>query len=391
MVVQLKVKPTLNSNWVDNNALKILQTLQGKNHTTYLVGGCVRDLLIGIEPKDYDIVTTARPEEVRKYISHAYVIGRRFKLVLVKRGQNQYEVSTFRSNQLAEGFDEDVDDIDKLYGTPEEDAQRRDFTVNGLFYDPYQEKIIDFTDGLSDIGNRKIKMIGDPIKRIQEDPIRTLRALRLAHKINFSLSTDLRAAMKDSAQLLESAVLPRKREEFLKILRVDNAIAAILEAYDLDILKYTLPSLHDDLGNSNWFENFTIFLSKGINQNFDKNNPTLLFGLFTFAYLSARDEEFFNNFNSDRDDSKNENLRKFFRDELGMFKLEQEVFMQALNLIAYIRDNKLNKLKHSQVAHVIKNNGFELAMFLAHSYHLLHHSLIHSWWKIYKDTYGKKL
>lgn len=391
ILTNFKAKPSLKANWVDPNALKILQTLQGKKHTTYLVGGCVRDLLIGVEPKDYDIATNARPEEVRRHISHAYVIGRRFKLVLVKRGSNQYEVSTFRSNFApADSFDEDIEDIEKIYGTPEQDAQRRDFTINGLFYDPYEEKVIDFTHGLDDIRERKIKMIGDPIIRIQEDSIRTLRALRLAHKINFSIDPELRSAMRETSELLKTAVLPRRREEILKILRVNNPLNALCEAYDLNILQNILPRMAEPFSSSEWLDNFSIQLDNGLNHAFDKNNPTLLFGVFAYAYLSAFNENFFENFRLDKDSADTEHLKLFFKDELGMFKLEQETFLQALSLLEYMRDTKISRLKPSQIQHVLKNNGFELALTLAHSYHLLHHSVIHDWWNRFKDHYGKK-
>src|SRR5690606_11366814 len=132
---------------------------------------------------------------------------------------------------------------DNLFGTPEEDANRRDFTVNALFYDPIKDQLIDYADGLRDHELRILRMIGEPKKRLLEDPIRILRALRLTHKVKFSLEPSLRAAMKEEAASLALTALPRRREELLKILRLDSPEIAFAEAYDLDILKAISPSL----------------------------------------------------------------------------------------------------------------------------------------------------
>lgn len=192
-------KPFLSPEWIDPQALEIVRRLQGRGHTAFLVGGCIRDLLCGVVPKDYDIGTTAEPNQVRRIVPGSYVIGRRFRLVLVKRGDHQFEVATFRRESApedtAEGEEAPVGD--NLFGTPEEDARRRDFTANSLFYDPIKAELIDFCGGKQDIDQRILKMIGDPKVRITEDPIRTLRALRFAHKLHFRLDSDLRAAIQE--------------------------------------------------------------------------------------------------------------------------------------------------------------------------------------------------
>ena len=235
-------KPTLHSDWIDPYAKDIVSKLKQAGFTSYLVGGCVRDLLAGIHPKDYDIATDAKPNDVRRIIRGAYVIGKRFRLVLVKRGDNQFEVATFRRTALAEDLEaEDAPTGDNFFGTPEEDAQRRDFTVNALFYDPTNNDLVDFIDGVSDVENGLIKMIGDPNERLKEDPIRILRAVRLAHKLRFSLEPNLRGAILRNSSVLGKAVLPRKREEYLKILRLDDPFLALQELYDLNVLEYTLP------------------------------------------------------------------------------------------------------------------------------------------------------
>ena len=170
-----RLKSKLNQKWIDHRALGIVKKLKKEGFETYLVGGCVRDLLLGLEPKDYDIATTARPRQVKKLIRNTFIIGRRFRLVLAKEGEDQFEISTFRRNPTAEEqTDPDISD-DNLFGTSFQDAHRRDFTINSLFYDPVADRVIDHTDtGVADLKNRIIRMIGDPNIRLPEDPIRNL-------------------------------------------------------------------------------------------------------------------------------------------------------------------------------------------------------------------------
>ena len=170
-MLEIKQKPHLHASWIDPDAIEIVERLQRAGFTSYLVGGCVRDLLAGIHPKDYDIATNALPNEVKKKVWGSYVIGRRFRLVLVKRGEQQYEVATFRRSSKPEDFSEGEEQPvgDNFFGTPEEDALRRDFTINALFYDPIKDELIDYAKGLADIESCTLRMIGDPKTRILED------------------------------------------------------------------------------------------------------------------------------------------------------------------------------------------------------------------------------
>jgi len=234
--MQVTKKPRLHQDWIDPHAAGIIKALQRQNFTTYLVGGCVRDLLLGMAPKDFDIVTSARPDQVKRIIHKAYVIGKRFRLVLVKRDDQQFEVATFRRDVREDENAEELPSGDNIFGTPEEDAQRRDFTINSLFYDPVGDQLIDYANGLQDLEARLVRMIGDPNKRLLEDPIRILRALRLAHMVDFTLEEDLRRGMQVHASCLAASALPRRREEILKLLRLKDPGLAFIEAYDLGIL-----------------------------------------------------------------------------------------------------------------------------------------------------------
>src|SRR5512146_1560530 len=172
---------------LDGDALKVIARLRHMHHQAYLVGGCVRDLLLGATPKDFDVATNAHPGEVRAVFRNCRLIGRRFRLAHVYfRGGKVIEVATFRKNptELAEdGADEDADLLitrDNVFGTAEEDAVRRDFTVNGLFYDVGSGEVIDYVGGRQDLEDRRIATIGDPEVRMREDPVRALRAVRFA-------------------------------------------------------------------------------------------------------------------------------------------------------------------------------------------------------------------
>src|SRR6185437_5841664 len=157
------ITPKLHEEFIDRDALHIVRTLKGRGFETYLVGGCVRDLLLGKHPKDFDIATTARPQDVRRLISNAFIIGKRFRLVLVKRGETQFEVATFRRDiRPDENVEELPGGVDNIFGTAEEDAKRRDFTINALFFDPIDHRVIDFCEGRTDLDEGVVRMIGDP-------------------------------------------------------------------------------------------------------------------------------------------------------------------------------------------------------------------------------------
>lgn len=192
--------------------MSILKRLAQKGHIAYLVGGCVRDLLLGIKPKDYDLGTTAIPEEVLKIFSgRAFIVGRRFPIVHVYIGKKEYvEVTTFRGR-------EELDlRLKDNYGTPEEDARRRDLTINALFYDPFNKKIIDYVGGLEDLKKGIIRIIGDPEVRFLQDPVRMLRAIRHASRLNFSIDPKTWDSIKKNVKLIRRIPQERLRDELLK-------------------------------------------------------------------------------------------------------------------------------------------------------------------------------
>ena len=361
------MRPELHQDWIDYKAVEIVERLQRRNFEAYLVGGCVRDLLVNEHPKDYDIATSARPEEVRRIIPNSFLIGRRFRLILVRRGIAQYEVSTFRRSRIAEDdtADSEIINEDNFFGTAEEDAVRRDFTVNALFYDPIKKKMLDFCDGLKDIENRKIRIIGDPETRLNEDPIRILRGIRLAHKLNFVLDESMREVILTKGFCLKNAILPRKREEFLKILRLKNPGLVFLEMFDLNILQYCLPSLNDvflNLDAQIVFLNTLHDLKKIIQPDID---PSDLFLVFLYAFIKAA---IGNDFIGEVDLEENSLLNRIMKDELGVFKQEAISFFRTLsfmpsltNIEVFIR--KGERRKQGFLSHPYVRTANELCLY----------------------------
>lgn len=198
---------------ISDASLETVRTLKRKNHEAYLVGGAVRDLLLGLDPKDYDVATDARPNQVKRLFRRAYVIGRRFRLVHVHLGGETVEVSTFRRKpDGSEG-----EGSENIFGTAAEDALRRDFTVNALMLDPVRKKVLDFTDGISDVKRRTMRVIGSPRDRYREDPVRMMRLLRLAAKLDCGISKDSLRPVRRMAHTLREIPPARLFDEFTKV------------------------------------------------------------------------------------------------------------------------------------------------------------------------------
>lgn len=209
---------------ISENALKVLYRLQKAGYDAYLVGGGVRDLLLGQEPKDFDIATNAKPEQVHKLFRNSRLIGRRFRLVHVVFGRDVIEVATFRGNhenakgnQQAKTNDSGMLTRDNVYGTIDEDAMRRDFSINALYYNIKDYSVLSYAGGIQDIKNASIRMIGDPETRYREDPVRMLRAVRFAGKLGFDIDKATNTPIYDLAPLLQDIPAPRLFEEALKL------------------------------------------------------------------------------------------------------------------------------------------------------------------------------
>ena len=248
---------------ISDNAIKVLHRLKDAGYASLLVGGCVRDLLLGREPKDFDVVTDARPEEIRKLFHNARVIGRRFRLVHVRYGRDIVEVATFRAiprDISEESIPRDEEEgpgaenanmlelgSHNVFGTQEEDAVRRDFTVNALYYNIRDFSVMDYVGGTEDLKRGVLRVIGDPAIRYREDPVRMLRAVRFAAKLGFKIEDKTAAPIRDLAPLLASVPAARMFEEVLKLFHGGYA----LETYELlrhyGLFQYLFPRTEKSL------------------------------------------------------------------------------------------------------------------------------------------------
>jgi len=260
---------------IDPDALKVLYRLRQGEHIAYLVGGSVRDLLLGRRPKDFDIGTSAHPYQVKKLFRNCWIIGRRFRLAHVKFGNKVIEVATFRrqvqsgeevtqeiviapNGPAADGPTPTAGDAEALlhhdntFGTPEEDAFRRDFTINALFYDIATFSVIDYVDGLEDLRAGLVRSIGDPEVRFREDPVRMLRAVALAARLDFTIEPRILDAIAALRHEIARSSPPRLLEEYYKILRAGSAEKTFRMLADVGLLEPISQELHRGAGPVLW-------------------------------------------------------------------------------------------------------------------------------------------
>ncbi len=244
-----------------NSALTVVRNLQQAGFEAYIVGGAVRDMLLGLKPKDFDVATNATPEQVKPLFRRALLIGRRFRIVHVMFGREVIEVSTFRANPDAQGqaVDGDERSADKLagrhhavdahgrllrdnvWGSQDEDAARRDFTVNALYYDPTRDVVVDYHHGLRDLKARTLRMIGEPSRRYREDPVRLLRVARFAAKLGFDIAPGTLHPIAAHSELLRNVPSARLFDETIKLLQTGHALASLDNLRRLGLHKGLLP------------------------------------------------------------------------------------------------------------------------------------------------------
>ncbi|MDR2850119.1 MAG: polynucleotide adenylyltransferase PcnB [Verrucomicrobiota bacterium] len=229
---------------IDPDALKVLYRLSGAGYTAFLVGGSVRDLLLGRRPKDFDVGTDAHPNDIRHLFRNCFLIGRRFRLAHVIFNGKAIETSTFRKQPEATDSDNGLYQTeDNTFGSPEEDAKRRDFTVNGLFYDIKTFSVIDYVGGLKDLEKRTLRCIGDPNIRFREDPVRMMRAVKFAARLGFTIDrASCKAIAKHHADILNASV-PRVCEEIFRLFTYGTSRAAFFLLWEFGLLRDLLPDL----------------------------------------------------------------------------------------------------------------------------------------------------
>ena len=241
------IEHKLPSDKISTEALTVVARLQRAGYKAYFVGGCVRDLLIERSPKDFDIATEARPEEVKSLFGPACrLIGRRFRLAHVRSGQSLLEVATFRGRPDSQQVSEDESGFvvrANTFGSPEDDAHSRDFTMNGLFYDPLAQIIYDYVGGMADVKARQVRAIGPVSERLREDPVRILRAIRLGTRLNFEFTEDLKAASAEHANLVKNCSKSRVVEELFRLFETGHSAASWEKMVEFDLGRWLLPQI----------------------------------------------------------------------------------------------------------------------------------------------------
>ena len=289
---------------IDDVALKVLYRLHKAGYRAMLVGGGVRDLLLGHSPKDFDVATNAHPEEVKKLFSNSRIIGRRFRLAHVFFGREIIEVATFRASQRdecnAQEHDREHDDSgrilrDNVYGQLEDDVWRRDFTVNALYYDIADFSIVDYASAMDDIKNKVLRLIGDPETRYREDPVRMLRAIRFAAKLGFSIHPDTEKPIYQLGHLLADIPPARLYEETLKLFHSGQANVSLQLLRQYDLFQYLFKQTDDMLKQNN--EIFETFVHLSLQSTDDRINqgkpvtPAFLFAAMLWGAVDRKDKE----------------------------------------------------------------------------------------------------
>jgi len=264
---------------ISPNALKVIYRLEKSGFKAYLVGGCIRDILLGIQPKDFDIATDAHPEQVNKLFSNSRLIGRRFKLVHVLFGREVIEVATFRGSSdhatAKQQTSEGMLTRDNVYGTIEEDAARRDFTANALYYSATDFCIYDYTNALSDIEQRTLKLIGHPDDRYREDPVRMLRAIRFAEKLDFEIEEDAETNITELSHLMSLVAPARLFDEVIKLFVSGYGVHIFKRLQQHGLFKVMFPAVAHalDQDSSGTYEAFLLASLRNTDKRIRSNKP----------------------------------------------------------------------------------------------------------------------
>jgi poly(A) polymerase len=284
---------------LSQNALKVLYRLNKGGFDAYLVGGGVRDILLGFEPKDFDIATNATPDEIKALFRNCRLIGRRFRLAHIVFGREIIEVATFRGHhdnatdqeksckKTSKQSEDGMLLRDNIYGSIDEDAERRDFTINALYYSAKDFKVYDFANGVKDVNDKVIRLIGDPETRYREDPVRMLRAIRFATKLDMKISDGTKAPIKELSSLMANIPAARLFEEFLKMFISGKAVANFEQLRNYNLFGYFFPAVDQALNDKSEEQRFLLDFIMLSMENTDKriNNNQRVTPAFLFAAM----------------------------------------------------------------------------------------------------------
>ncbi|MDP8100549.1 polynucleotide adenylyltransferase PcnB [Phocoenobacter atlanticus] len=365
---------------ISKNVLSIVNKLSQNNFEVYLVGGCIRDVLLGKTPKDFDIATNARPEEIKRIFGRqCRLIGRRFRLAHIVYGREVYEVATFRAghdqnlnNQISKTNDQGMLLRDNVYGSLEEDAKRRDFSVNALYFDVKHNLIFDFFNGIQDLKEGKLRLIGDPTTRYQEDPVRMLRAIRFMAKLDMFLDKPTEQPIRQLAHLLQNIPAARLFDESLKLLQAGYGVKTyeLLQQYHLfEVLFPTISSSFTKDSDSNAERMITKALTstdERIRDNL-RINPAFLYAALLWYPMREKMDELKNEGGLNTHDAMmlaaNEILAETCK-MIGLHRRHTAVIRDIWHL-QFKMTKRVGKRPYQTLAHIKFRAGFDLLVMRA--------------------------
>ncbi len=278
---------TFDKKLLDPDALKIVKKINKSGYEAYLVGGCIRDMLLGYKPKDFDIATNATPEQIQNLFKRSRIIGRRFKLVHIMFSARKFiEVATFRSAKNNQPSVKGMVLRDNYYGSLKDDVFRRDFTINGLYFDIRSSKVIDYIGGLKDLQDLRINMIGNPSDRFEEDPVRMIRAVRFKVKLNATIDSKLNYSIVKNSHLISNVPSARLYEEVIKLFHNENSLEIFHELSNLGIFKYLFSQTQEDSFITDSLVNTSERIKSG-----NSVTPAFLFAVFLWSAQNKRFNE----------------------------------------------------------------------------------------------------
>ena len=385
-------KFTFKADSLSKNALSIISRLQSKKFKAYIVGGGIRDLIKGLDPKDFDIVTDCEPREIRKLFRNSRIIGRRFKLVHITFPDEVVEVTTFRSGQDPQSDSIEINDKgriirDNKWGTQEEDVVRRDLTINSIYYDPLSDKIVDYTGGVKDLESKKIRFVGDAEKRLIEDPVRILRVIRFAAKLNFEIEPIIKKAItKHKNQLLDMSSA-RIYEEIIKMFLAGHALKTYQLLQEYDLFDLLFPHLENSKENFNeFYENAFKNTDQRLKEN-KKLNVGFLFAILLWPKVYIKSGI-----------SNRINYKSFYRAMAAVMQKQQNITAVPRRYSSFIRDIWMNQIRFNKVGKKSINFTNNVRFRASYDFLLLRNSMERNldtpinWWTEFKAAnYDKKM
>jgi poly(A) polymerase len=382
----------INQKNISPNALSIISKLHKSGFKAYIVGGGIRDMIKGMSPKDFDIVTDCEPEQIRRIFRNSRIIGRRFKLVHVAFPDEVIETTTFRSGNTNTTESIEVNEKgrivrDNQWGTQEEDVLRRDLTINSIYYDPFSHEVIDYTDGIKDLKDKKIRFIGKSGERILEDPVRILRAIRFAAKLNFTIDQEIVKGIKEHRHQLLEMPSARLYEEVLKLFLSGHAERSYIQLKAHGVFEILFPHLQDE---DNEFDKFFINAFKETDRRLGvgkKLNIGFIYAILLWPKVFIESEI-----------NERINFKKFYRAIANVVRKQQLITSVPKKFSSFIKDIWMNQVRFSRVGKKSINFTKNIRFRAAYDFLLLREIMepelkpTIDWWTEFKTAnYDKKI